>query len=99
MYDTKTTDHEWTNAVRELLLRVWLEQACQRSADRPAVQERLLATLGPLVAEAVARLANAFRDGPPADPALTVWRGFPRLDRTHCVELAALLIEARMRHP
>ena len=88
-----TTD-KWAPTVRELLLQVWLEQACRRPADRPDVQARLLDTLAPLVDEAVIALAELFADGAPDEPALAVWRTFSRLDREHCPELAKLLIEA-----
>jgi hypothetical protein len=92
-----TTGAEWTHKVRELLLAVWLEQACRRPADRPETQERILLRWGTRVHDAVAELANVFRDMPPADPARVVWRAFPLLDRDHCAQLATLLIAASGR--
>ncbi len=53
------------------------------------------ASLAPLVDEAVATLAREFGDRVPDDPPFVVWRSFSRLDRKHCAQLAALLIEAR----
>jgi hypothetical protein len=89
-----TTTPGWSNKVREVLLAVWLEQACRRPADRPETQEEMLLRWGTRVDEAVAKLADAFRDVPPADPAREVWRAFPLLDRAHCAQLATLLIAA-----
>jgi hypothetical protein len=84
------------DTIRKPLLLIWLEQACRRPADRPETQDRLLAKWMPLVNEAVAELARLFSaDVLPADPVHAVWRAFPRLDREHCTNLAALLIEAR----
>jgi hypothetical protein len=90
---TIATIDPWSTEVRELLLAVWLEQACRRPADRPEVLARLLLRWGPAVDEAVAALA-AFRDGVPADPADATWRAFPRLDRNHCAQLTTSLIAA-----
>jgi hypothetical protein len=94
--------------VREKLLQVWGKQACRHLEDWPAVLERLMkpassskpggfarASLEPLVNHAVAQLACVFGDRVPDQPALAVWRAFPKLDRMHCSELAQLLIKAR----
>jgi hypothetical protein len=96
--------------IRELLLKHWGDQACQHPANWPAVLARLMTdapasphsspdsrrrgSLKPAVDEAVAALAAAFADGPPADPATAVWRAFPKLDHAHCASLAAALTEA-----
>jgi hypothetical protein len=45
------------------------------------------------VDEAVPALLAAFRDGSPADPAATVWRCFPKLNREHCGRLAERLVD------
>lgn len=93
--DTVLTS-EWIDAVRVLVHLVWGEQACQRPEHWPEVRERLLERLAPLVDHAVAELARLFGGVRPVDdPAVAVWRTFPRLDRIHCVELARLLIQAR----
>jgi hypothetical protein len=90
----------WANTVRELLLQVWGEQACQRASDWPDVRQRLLEQLATVVESAVAELARLFGDGlPPDDPTLTVWRTFSKLDRVHCARLAAVLIEASAASP
>ena len=70
------TGSEWADIVRELLVDIWLEQACRRPADRPGTRERLLAVHGPRVDEAVAELARRFATWPTDDPAAVVWRAF-----------------------
>jgi hypothetical protein len=90
---------EWIYAVREKLLGIWGQQACQCPEHWPDVCHRLLEKSGPLVDDAATELARLFNNGPPDDPALACWRIFPRLDRDHCERLAALLIEARVALP
>ena len=77
--------------VRTLLLEVWGAQACQvASHEWPQVLARLMKatadrySLKDAVDEAVPALLAAFRDRPPADPAATVRRCFPKLTPEHC---------------
>jgi hypothetical protein len=90
----ETLPDTWTDTVRNCLLEVWGRQACQRPADWPEVRERLLTTLAPLVDTAAAELARLFDGRSLDDPAIAVWRSFPRLDRNHCAKLATLLVDA-----
>lgn len=91
---TSTSD-DWSGTVRELLLRVWGEQACQHSSDWPEVRSKLLAKMGVRIDEAVAEMSELFANDTYAeDPVYAVWRAFPMLDRRHSAELAALLTRA-----
>jgi hypothetical protein len=85
--------------VRQELLAIWGRQTCQvQPQDWPQVLARLMrdggsqhshrGRLKAAVDEAVAALTAAFAGDPPADPADTVWRAFPRLDLRHRTEIA-----------
>jgi hypothetical protein len=74
--------------VRAALLEIWGEQACQRAADWPQVQHRLMQKTGDrgsmkdAVDEAVAALVAAFANGPPAAPLDAVRRAFSSSTRS-----------------
>jgi hypothetical protein len=104
------TDDAWRSTVRQKLLQVWGEQACQFPKHWPGVLTRLLkdgaasggpgrSSLAPVVDTAVTELARLFADATPADPSHAVWCSFSKLDRPHCARLAALLIKARAVPP
>ena len=85
--------------VRTLLLEVLGAQTCQVTPHEwPQVLGRLMKatadrySLKDAVDEAVSALLAAFRDGSPADPALAIWRCFPKLTPDSCATLADRLI-------
>jgi hypothetical protein len=80
--------------VHAKLLETWSHQACRNPGDWPAARDALLAKCGSVVDAAVPQLVKLFSHRVPADPAIAVWRCFPRLDREHCAILATRLMEA-----
>jgi hypothetical protein len=83
--------------VRSALYEVWGHQACAMNpADWPAMFERLMKAprhdFRMRFEQAVTALAEAYRDGPPADGANVVFAYFPMLNFAHRSELARRLV-------
>jgi hypothetical protein len=83
-----------TDTVRIALHEVWGQQACHFARDWPDAFKRLMrpndadrTSLKPRYEAAIIALAEAYRDGPPADGPDVIWRCFPMLDAAHCTEL------------
>lgn len=89
--------------VRDALLRVWAQQACQVPEDRERVLKALLApgtekkgSYRPRVEAAVTELTAAFGAADaPADPESVVWRAFSPLDAEHRHQLVGELLALR----
>jgi hypothetical protein len=86
-----------TDSVHTALYAVWGHQACQHPDEWPEVFARLMldggsgenkrGSLKLRYEAAISALADAYRDGPPADGPDLIRRAFPLLDRDHRVEL------------
>jgi hypothetical protein len=85
------------DTVRAALYDVWGHQACHHLDEWPDVFARLMreggagenkrTSLKPRYEAAIHALAEAYRDGPPADGPDLIWREFAHLDAVHRVEL------------
>jgi hypothetical protein len=87
------------DAVRAALHEVWGHQACQHAGDWPDAFARFMApsnaqrtSLKPRFEAAIVTLAEAYREGPPADGPDLIWRAFAPLDAAHRAELHRRLV-------
>jgi hypothetical protein len=87
--------------VRELLIQVWGEQACQvNPKDWPAAFDRYMkdgkdrGSFKPFVDDAVPVLTS-LANKPDTITPTEVWRAFSKLDKEHCAILAERLTNER----